>query len=247
MKRKLLLLLSCVLLFSITACTSSDSGDKDEERSTQLQETYDFYADSIETLEKEMKLDTKKANDVFEILIDIGLDEEISYCFEENDFYKVWWGLNKVNVYLTNGSVQKITDEDKLLYSSEKQENEVAVSDILTCPQFTAEPKTSAMVDQIASVAKTHASSMTDEQAAQIISIIREADHKFYNDQAEMEKFMWYGCLLDYKYDDSDPRSQLGTDLYQAVKYVYREVESVSDNSTQENLMQIDKNLEAIK
>lgn len=125
MKKKILLLLSCALLLSVTACTSNDSGtsteDKDEERTAQLQETYDFYAESIDRLEKEMKLDTKKANDVFEILISIGLNEEVSYCFEEDGFYKVWWGLNKVNVYLIDGSVQKIMDEDKQIYPSENK------------------------------------------------------------------------------------------------------------------------------
>ena len=103
------------------------------------------------------------------------------------------------------------------------------------------------MVDQIALTAKENAANLTDEQALEIINVIKGAEHKFYNSTEDMEKFMWYGYLLEYKYDDSDPRSILGTDLYQAIKYVYRDVESVLDDSTHENLKQIDKDLEAIK
>ena len=102
------------------------------------------------------------------------------------------------------------------------------------------------MVDQIASTAKDHASELTDDQANQIIEIIKNADHHFYNGPEEMEKYMWYGYLLDYKYDDSDPRSELGMDLYQAIKYVYRGAENVTDDATKENLDQIDDDLSRI-
>lgn len=124
---------------------------------------------------------------------------------------------------------------------------EIVVSDFLTCPTFNAEQNTSEMIDQIATTAKANAESMTDEQADEIINAIREADHNFYDGPEEMEKYMWYGYLLDYKYDDSDPRSSLGTDLCQAIKYVYRGAESVLDDATHENLLRIDKDLEAIQ
>lgn len=142
----------------------------------------------------------------------------------------------------TEGPVAEPTDEPVA-----SNQTEIEVSDFLTCPEFTAEKNTSAMVDQIALTAKEYAETLTDEQAAEIIDAIRDAGHKFYNGPDEMEKFMWYGYLLDYKYDDSDPRSELGMDLYQAIKYVYRNVETALDDSTQENLRQIDEDLAAIK
>lgn len=126
-------------------------------------------------------------------------------------------------------------------------EQEVVVSDDLTeVPEFTAEQKTSEMVDQIGFTAKGYAANLTDEDADKIIEAIKDADHKFYNGPEEMEKYMWYGYLLDYKYDDSDARSALGTDLVQAIKYVYRGVENVTDDATIENLRQIDKDLDNI-
>ena len=123
---------------------------------------------------------------------------------------------------------------------------DVIVGNLLECPKFTADQNTSAMVDQIALTAKAHAENLTDEEASKIIQIIKETDHKFYDGSDKMELFMWYGYLLDYKFDDSDARSQLGTDLCQAIKYVYRDVETVLDDSTQENLSQIDEILDSI-
>ncbi|HJC91984.1 MAG TPA: hypothetical protein H9695_13645 [Candidatus Mediterraneibacter excrementigallinarum] len=124
---------------------------------------------------------------------------------------------------------------------------EIVVSDFLARPDFNAEQNTSEMIDKIAATAKANVESMTDEQADEIVNAISEADHNFYNGPEEMEKYMWYGYLLDYKYDDSDPRSTLGTDLCQAIKYVYRNDETVLDDATHENLLQIDEDLESIQ
>ncbi len=122
----------------------------------------------------------------------------------------------------------------------------VIIEDLLTAPAFSSEKNTSAMVDEIALTAKANADALTDEQATQIIESIKSAEHNFYNSSEDMEKYMWYGYLLDYKYDDSDPRSELGTDLCQSIKYVYRNAEAIEDSSTQENLSQIDQDLEAV-
>lgn len=131
--------------------------------------------------------------------------------------------------------------------AADNSDDEIVVTDPLICPTFTAEKNTSAMVDQIAFTAKDYAPNLSDDQANQIISAIREAGHKFYNGPEEMEKYMWYGYLLDYKYDDLNPRSALGTDLVQAIKYCYRNVELATDESTQINLEQVDKDLNEIQ
>lgn len=137
-------------------------------------------------------------------------------------------------------------NEQEETVNKEPQDVDVQIDDFMACPTLSAEKNSTAAVDEIASIAEANASAMTDEQAAAIIDAIRTADHKFYNGPEEMEKYMWYGYLLDYKYDDSDPRSELGTDLCQAIKYVYRNVETVLDDSTKENLNQIDEALRKI-
>ncbi len=139
------------------------------------------------------------------------------------------------------------TDSNSKTESDVSDSTKITVTDFLSRPAFTSEQNTTAMVDEIAMVAKDNAQNMTDDQASEIIQAIRAADHKFYNGPEEMEKYMWYGYLLDYKYDDSNPRSSLGTDLCQAIKYVYRNAETVFDDSTKENLSQIDEDLSQIK
>lgn len=124
---------------------------------------------------------------------------------------------------------------------------DIKVTDFIKCPKFTAEKNSSAMVDQIASTAKANIDKFSDFDAERIIKKISNARHEYYDSVNKMEKYMWYGYLLDYKYEDSDPRSELGTDLTQAIKYVYRNVETVSDESTKSNLRQINKDLKRIK
>ena len=53
--------------------------------------------------------------------------------------------------------------------------------------------------------------------------------------------------MLDYGYDDFDPKSELGVDTYQAIKYVYRGTETVDSDHAQANIYQIGKDLAAIK
>ena len=117
-KKVILLLLSTIMSLSLIACGDIIVDDANDEVSQQLQKDYDFYSESIDVLKAGMELDTEHANAVFKTLIDVGLDEEITYCFDEKDCYKVWWGLEKVDVYLSDGTVEKIVDGEKLLYST---------------------------------------------------------------------------------------------------------------------------------
>lgn len=64
-----------------------------------------------------------------------------------------------------------------------------------------------------------------------------------------MERAISYGYWLEYAYQNDEAArdyAELGMDLEQAVKYVYRGAESVEDDATQENLSQIRESLEAI-
>lgn len=118
--------------------------------------------------------------------------------------------------------------------------------DLLQTPAFTAEPKTSKMVDQIALTAKANAGSLNDDQVNAIINDVRSANHNFYTDEASMLKYMWYGYLLDYKFEPNTPRQLLGQHLYQSIKYVYRGTETAESGVTQANFTQIDEALQKI-
>lgn len=107
-----------------------------------------------------------------------------------------------------------------------------------------AEPNTSAMVDKIALQAREDAKLIDDKKVQEAISFIRDTYPDYFTDNEIMEKTMYYGYLLDYAYEDSDPYAKLGVDTYQVVKYVYRGAESVEDEATQANLKQLKDSLD---
>ena len=70
-----------------------------------------------------------------------------------------------------------------------------------------------------------------------------------------MHKGMYYGSLLEYAKKDKakeNPKGidgkiyDLGVDTVQVIKYVYRGVDKIEDDSTQANLRQIEKSLNNI-
>lgn len=108
-----------MMIMSLSACESSSDNSESQSINSELNEKYDFYSDSVSVLKDNMNISSSQADSVFEILISIGLDEKITYCFDETDYYKVWWGLTSVDVYITDGNIQKIMNGNKQLYSSD--------------------------------------------------------------------------------------------------------------------------------
>lgn len=112
------------------------------------------------------------------------------------------------------------------------------------------EPNTSAKVDALAREAKDSvAEGVTEEKRDEAVAFIVEHYPDYYGDNETMERAMFYGFWLEYAYADDEVAhdyNDLGVDMSQAVKYVYRGAEKVEDDATQENLGQIKKSLEAI-
>lgn len=115
-----------------------------------------------------------------------------------------------------------------------------------------AEPElnTSAKVDALAREAKDSvAEGVTEEMRDEAVAFIVEHYPDYYGDNETMEQAMFYGFWLEYAYDgDEGARNyyNLGMDMEQAVKYVYRGAEKAEDEATKENLAQIKESLEAI-
>lgn len=115
-----------------------------------------------------------------------------------------------------------------------------------------AEPEanTSAKVDALARDAKDSvAEGVTDEKRDEAVAFIAEHYPDYYGDNETMEQAIFYGYWLEYAYADDEAArdyAELGMDMEQAVKYVYRGAEKVEDDATQENLGQIKESLEAI-
>lgn len=112
------------------------------------------------------------------------------------------------------------------------------------------EPNTSAKVDALAREAKDSvAGDVTEEMRDEAVAFIVEHYPDYYGDNETMERAMFYGFWLEYAYDgDEGARNyyNLGMDMEQAVKYVYRGAEKAEDEATKENLAQIKESLEAI-
>lgn len=111
------------------------------------------------------------------------------------------------------------------------------------------EPNTSEMVDYLYYEVKDdiEKNGFSDEIKDEAVKFLVDNYPNYFTDNETMEKTMYYGYYLERGFKDSDsPYSNLGTDAYQAVKYVYRGVETVEDDSTQANLSQIKKSLEKL-
>lgn len=93
-------------------------------------------------------------------------------------------------------------------------------------------------VDAIARYAKKAAKKGNGDIGDEAVIFIVENYPNYYDSNATMEKTMLCGYYLEYL-DYADRVTKLGQDVTQAIKYVYRGVESVDDEATQINLDQI--------
>lgn len=106
---------------------------------------------------------------------------------------------------------------------------------------------TSATVDTIAKLAKNDAKQINELDVKQALDYIRKVHPNYYTDNETMEKAMYYGYLLDYAFDDNDPRSHVGFNVVKSIKYVYRGAEKTTDEATTNNLEKVKKELAKIK
>lgn len=109
------------------------------------------------------------------------------------------------------------------------------------------DPNTSAMVDYIARQAKKSANiSATEEKRNEAIDFIVANYPDYFSNNELIEKTMYYGYYLEYAYAKNGSENlyaNLGIDVYQAVKGVYRSVDKIEDDIVQENLRQIQEAL----
>lgn len=125
-------------------------------------------------------------------------------------------------------------------------ETEVASSEAET--ETMPEANTSAMVDYIAAEAQESANqAATDEKRDEALDFIASSYPEYFSDNETMEQAIYYGYYLEFAYDINESQyAELGMDVEQAVKYVYRGTEAVEDDHVQENLNQIAEILNAL-
>ena len=132
------------------------------------------------------------------------------------------------------------------------EKEETVVDDRFT---ITSEQNTTAAVNELYNKAKEKATTATEDDLKEAIKFINDNYNNYWVDNDIMQKTMYYGSLLECMTVDkakSDSNSvertiyDLGSDVVQAVKYVYRKAETVEDESTQSNLKQIKKGLDSL-
>ena len=103
-----------------------------------------------------------------------------------------------------------------------------------------SEHGTSQYVDYIYYKAKEDAVTATDEDLQAAFTWLKENTENYFSSQEYMELTMYYGELLEMKYKGTNNEyEKLGWQAYKTIKFVYREVESVSDEATQDNLNEL--------
>lgn len=142
------------------------------------------------------------------------------------------------------------TEQTEIATEIESIETEVATTEAEPAPETETVPEanTSAMVDYIAAEAQKSANqAATDEKRDEAIDFIASAYPEYFSDNDTMEHALYYGYYLEFAYDINESQyAELGIDVEQAVKYVYRGTETVEDKHVQENLRQIAEILEAL-
>ena len=171
---------------------------------------------------------------------------------------KKWIIIAVVAVVLIAAAVGENTETQQPQTSgtqatSEASETQEPVTEVTSETENEAEPEanTSAKVDALALAAKqdVEENGVSDAKRDEAVAFIVEHYPDFYTDNETMEQAISYGYWLEYAYESDESArdyAELGMDLEQAVKYVYRGAESVEDDATQENLSQIREALEAI-
>lgn len=145
-------------------------------------------------------------------------------------------------------SATETSEQIETVTETTSAETEIASSEAETIAETVPEANTSAMVDYIAAEAKESANqAATDEKRDEALNFIASSYPEYFSDNDTMEQAIYYGYYLEFAYDINESQyAELGMDVEQAVKYVYRGTETVEDEHVQENLRQIAEILNAL-
>lgn len=108
----------------------------------------------------------------------------------------------------------------------------------------------SAQADSIARKARDAANSATDEDISTAYAYIKANYTDCFKDSTTTEQMMYYGWLLEYKYEGDTEKQDyytLGQNAEQLAKYVYRGSDTADSDSTKANIEQVAKSIDAIE
>ena len=109
------------------------------------------------------------------------------------------------------------------------------------------ERNTTDMVDALVKLAKDNAETASDSDLDVAINFINDTYPNFFSDNDLMEKIIYYGSLIEFKYKGVDENMQaLGFYAVTSVKYVYRNIDTVDADDTIYNLSQLQSRLDKL-
>lgn len=156
MKKFICLLISVVLIFSMSACSSEVNNTA---KSEELKAKYSFYEKSVKEISKQMKVTQEQADEIFIILVGCGMNQEPNYIIGSGTTYtvdvgKIGEGVTNYYVTIENGIVSEVKADSEVVYqletsnsssetSSETNSNQVEIP----APRETAIGKSDKVVD----------------------------------------------------------------------------------------------------
>ena len=124
LKRILSILFSLTIVLSLASCKDKQKVELESE-----------FESSVSLVCEKMDVSREEAISILELLSFCGLDEKIDEIYAATDtegktFYKVWFGLNLLSVYLDGASVEKIYKHGEQLYpEAEETEKDETTND----------------------------------------------------------------------------------------------------------------------
>lgn len=94
-------------------------------------------------------------------------------------------------------------------------------------------------LSEIMKQAETDAKNSTDADDEKAVKYLSDNINNCFESDETMEKFIYYGAFLDSKYEDNNALSKIGFQAVITVKYVYRDVEDVTDSATVNNVKEL--------
>ncbi|MEZ3515169.1 MAG: hypothetical protein K1W37_07845 [Lachnospiraceae bacterium] len=99
-----------VAILAATALLLSGCSKKTIKFNNNLMEEYSFYEKSITKIINTMDVSSQQADNIFVILVDLGLDKEILSISKHNENYNLFLSGKYLTISLEDGEVAKITD-----------------------------------------------------------------------------------------------------------------------------------------
>lgn len=260
-----ILAMSTLMIVNICGCSSEGTSESVSETTEAKAMTSDeftkMFQDDTDKAEEENKgkifeITGEYAGDLLGSTVQIATSEvygdypkcELRFDVEKENFEKIA-EVNKGDIVTLKAKFKRVTSytleftDTLFMKKSEttKTEQETDTDSEASEPEH----NTSAYVDYIAAKAKADAENATEEDIQAAVNWLKKNTGNYFSGSENMEKTMYYGELLEYKYKDTgNELEKIGWQAFKTVKYVYRGAETVLDDATHNNLQELKDMLE---